>query len=44
MPSEIKYEAISGFISQPGIEGASQNVGHVPTDKKGNAIGKVELL
>ena len=40
MPSEIKYEAISGFISQPGIEGKAQNVGHIPTDDEGNVIGK----
>jgi hypothetical protein len=40
MPSGIKYEAISGFISQPGIEGKAQNVGHIPTDDKGNVIGK----
>ena len=40
MPSGIKYEAISGFISKPGIEGKAQNVGHIPTDDKGNVIGK----
>ena len=40
MPSEINYKAITGYISQPGIEGKSHNVGYIPTDKKGNVIGK----
>ena len=40
MPSGIKYEAISGFISKPGIEGPSHRIGQVPTDDEGNVIGK----
>ena len=40
MPSEINYMAIRGYIQKGGFEGPSQNVGHIPTDKEGNVIGK----
>ena len=37
MSSEINYNAIRGYISQAGLEGEVQNIGHVPPDPEDNS-------